>query len=465
MPLMVRGNYRQELWSSFLIPFAWTIVEGGVGSAVVRIAYEGAVDEAVLNYATGFINALPALSNISSFAWVKLAHGRPKVGMIVALQAAVIACVLVIGLLPISPGGLWAFLALATVARLAWTGIVTVRSTVWGANYPREVRARITGKFVTLQVLVTALLGAGLGGAMDFVHLHPEAAEFVTMTTGWKPERSEDLSILIFRVMVPIGCVLAGIGAWQWSKIRVRGQAKLIDGELNGEGPVQPSFNPWAMVRVLREDKRFRSYMNCQFLLGTGNLTSSAVLAIAVREYFNTDYLQNIVIGASLPYLMMPISIPLWARLLDRVHVVTFRSLHSWIFVIGLSLMYVGCEARMMWLVVASAVFRGIAFGGGTLAWNLGHLDFAPPEKASQYMGVHVTLTGVRGAMAAFIGVALYEWLESTGDGRGALVFLYGAVMTALGGIGFILMSRKMKDEHPPKGRVEPAPPSRIGSP
>jgi len=45
---------------------------------------------------------------------------------------------------------------------------------------------------------------------------------------------------------------------------------------------------------------------------------------------------------------------------------------------------------------------------GAMLAWDLGHHDFAKRDLATIYMGVHVTLTGVRGAMAPFIGAALY---------------------------------------------------------
>jgi hypothetical protein len=31
-------------------------------------------------------------------------------------------------------------------ARMIWAGVLTVRATVWSANYPRAVLARITGR-------------------------------------------------------------------------------------------------------------------------------------------------------------------------------------------------------------------------------------------------------------------------------------------------------------------------------
>ena len=88
------------------------------------------------------------------------------------------------------------------------------------------------------------------------------------------------------------------------------------------------------------------------------------------------------------------------------------------------------------------AAIRGIGFGGGVLAWNLGHQDYAPVEKSGRYMGLHVTLTGIRGLIAPAIGMALYSFLKQQGFNAGAIVFLVGAGLSALGGIGFILLAK-----------------------
>ncbi len=60
-------------------------------------------------------------------------------------------------------------------------------------------------------------------------------------------------------------------------------------------------------------------------------------------------------------------------------------------------------------------VITGIVNGGGSLAWQLGHNDFAPRDQLSTYMGIHVTLTGVRGAFAPFLGMALYLGWDAKG--------------------------------------------------
>jgi hypothetical protein len=58
-------------------------------------------------------------------------------------------------------------------------------------------------------------------------------------------------------------------------------------------------------------------------------------------------------------------------------------------------------------------VVNGVAQGGGTLAWNLGHLHFAREGNADVYMGIHVFLAGVRGLIAPLAGMWLYAYIGS----------------------------------------------------
>ena len=64
-------------------------------------------------------------------------------------------------------------------------------------------------------------------------------------------------------------------------------------------------------------------------------------------------------------------------------------------------------------LFALRAVVNGVAQGGGTLAWNLGHLHFASSGNADVYMGIHVFLAGVRGLIAPLAGMWLYTCIGS----------------------------------------------------
>ena len=144
----------------------------------------------------------------------------------------------------------------------------------------------------------------------------------------------------------------------------------------------------------------------------------------------------------------------LWAPLFDRVHVVVFRVYQSIISVTAQAILFLGAiwglkfgsEQTGLAIIAAGQFLVGISNGGGNLAWNLGHNDFAPPEKATTYMGVHVMLTGVRGCFAPFLG----SWLYLTPIGRN--VFLLSALVCTVAMLGFMSMSRTA----PPKAARVP---------
>ena len=56
------------------------------------------------------------------------------------------------------------------------------------------------------------------------------------------------------------------------------------------------------------------------------------------------------------------------------------------------------------WVIGAGSALIGIAFAGGSIAWNLWVTKYAPPGKTGAYMSVHVSLTGIRGTLGPIIG-------------------------------------------------------------
>jgi hypothetical protein len=72
------------------------------------------------------------------------------------------------------------------------------------------------------------------------------------------------------------------------------------------------------------------------------------------------------------------------------------------------------------------------------LAWNLGHQHFAPPHRDSQYMSVHVMLTGLRGLFAPFLGVAIYTAFAA--NGHPGLIYAVTLGLNIAGALGFLLL-------------------------
>jgi hypothetical protein len=150
-PLMLRGNYARELTAWCFLPLMLGAVEGGVTGVLAKSFFGGAVDGYRLNLAVAVLAGAPAFANIVSFLWAALSHGRHKIRMLAGLQAAAAVCVLLIAIIPRNELGLWILMIGAVGTRMCWSGVVTLRSTVWRANYPRHARARFAGKLATVQ--------------------------------------------------------------------------------------------------------------------------------------------------------------------------------------------------------------------------------------------------------------------------------------------------------------------------
>ncbi len=420
LPPMLRMNYARELLSWAFLPVMLGAVEGGTVSIVVKKHFAAIpeLSSSQLNFAVAAVTAAPAMANITSFLWAGLAHGRPKVPFIAGLQIATALMVLMLGFCPQSVAGLAIFTVGTVLARMCWSGVITIRTAVWRANYPHADRARIAGKMATVQSLVLAATGFLIGNALDF-------------------------SPSSFAYVFPVAAAFGLFGNTIYRKVRLRGQRRLARAERDGRREERPTLSPMSVVRVLREDAAYRRFMTWMFIFGLGNLMISAPLAISLEEELGVSYLEGILVTTVIPLAVMPLIIPLWARLLGRRHIIEFRAVHGWSFVVASGVLTAAAFFESFALYCLAAAFLGVGFAGGVLAWNLGHHDFAPDHRDGQYMGVHVTLTGIRGIMAPFLAVGLYQWLDAHELAPG--FFVVCVAMNLMGLAGFIGMAAERR--------------------
>lgn len=417
---MTRLSYGRELLCAVSVPFLVAGLQGSIAAVFVRNAYEGVVAAGTLNMAATLVAASPALTNISSPLWNRILRGRHRPRAMATILLLIMLAVAALSLSPMTPAGLVIAVAAVIATQTLWTGFISARSIAWESNYPRAVRGRITGRFAMVQVLTVALLGQVLGQALD---LNADA----------------------FRLLLPVGCAVAFVAVRTWAFMPVRRHEHTIAVEKARRGdPLQPASSALA---VLKADRPYAAFMGCQMLLGLGNLMVTAIMPVTLREGFNQGYAGGIWVANTLPLIMMPLTIPWWARLLDRGHVVRFRSIHSWVFACAITLLVLGFWLGSMPLVYAAALVQGAGFGGGVLAWNLGHMDFAPPGRAPDYLNVHILLTGIRGLAAPFLAeriYALFKHLLIDPDGsRGlAAAGLYAvcAALSLAGAVGFTVL-------------------------
>lgn len=410
---------KRELIAWAFLPMMMGAVDGGVVGILTKGLFEGHVQALLLDWSVATLAAAQGFANISSFLWAAISHGRHKVRFITLLKILIVFFIGSVAFVPQTTSGLFFLLASVIGTRVCYTGIVTLRTTVWQANYPRANRTMVAGKIATVQSLVLVGVAFGIGQVMDI----------------------NDQS---FRWVYPVAASFGLLGAWIYSRVRVKNHKSLLEQERNSADQV--SILPWKTFSLLKEDIPFAKYMSCQFVLGVGNLMLTAPLVVILADQFKLDYLGEILIMTIIPIMMIPLSTPLWAKLLNRTHILSFRSIHSWFFVVSSVCMGLSISANYVTGLWIGAAIRGIAFGGGVLAWNLGHQDYASVEQSGRYMGLHVTLTGIRGLLAPAAGMGLYTLLHSNGMTSGPVVFYVGAGLSALGGVGFIVLAKTQRN-------------------
>ncbi|MEO1583734.1 MAG: MFS transporter [Planctomycetota bacterium] len=461
MPAPIRRNYARELPGTAMLAVGRAAFEGSIIAGVTRVAYDGVIPDATLNYAVAALATAPAAANILNFVWTRVAHGANKTRFIAAVQIAMIACIVGLALMPATPIGLVGLIAMTFCAWVCWSGFVAVRSTVWRANYARSVRARVAGKLSTVQTIAIGSLGIALGVAMD--------AAKGGFGPGWLLAGVDP--IVIFRVFLISAACVASVGIGILATVRVRQHKRLLVAERESSADnTGPTLNPIGVVSLLLEDRRYGAYQVNQFLMGMGNLMIFPLLPIILRERFEAGYFKVLLLSGALGMLVVPFAVPLWARLLDGVHIVRFRAVHSWVFVALVVLLMVAVFGHIEWLLYAVACLKGVAMGGGMLAWQLGHHDFAPTSRAGEYMGVHVTLTGVRGMIGPVAAVSLYNVLDEIDPSLSPAVLVPCLALVLAGAVGFVLMNLRMDlspvDERLPADSKTrgPAPVSRADS-
>jgi len=429
---------------SFLAEFqhlsAWSLVAGlveGQFAAVVAANSFGASE-----FLIAVASATPMIANLSSLGWGMMCTGRTKIPLLVMCATGVALSIAGVGLIPPGTSGAIPFLVLMALAQVMLVGVVTIRTAIWKTNYPVALRGQITARLQRLRMMLSVV---------------------AVLVSAEVCDRDPTAYRILFPVIAAIGFV--GIAFARRIRIRrervdVRRWRQRREGEHRDKSPFGrngglgfPLLRVCTeMFRVLSSDRRYALYCVAQFLLGFGNLmTIAVVIALISRELPLDDasaYWVGTALVVAIPNLVVMICVMRWGALFDRVGVLRMR---MWNVVCWLASLAFGCCACLaivyghyigtnfvplaVVLLGLRAICYGLGMGGGALAWNLGHLHFAQPEQAEIYMGVHVTLTGVRGLTAPLLGI----WLWNT---IGWPVWIVAIVLTMLSEVAFGTLAR-----------------------
>jgi MFS family permease len=409
-------RFERRTWT--LVYVCLGVIEGGTAAVMVRSLFGSAVGGIAVDLVVAVVSAAPAWANVVSLAYARRAQGQPKIRFLRPLLAALAVCVAGLALLPVGGIGLAAFLILYGIARLLWAGIDTVRSVIWSVNYPRHLRARITGRIMVNGSI--ALAGSGL-------------------LLGWLLEHDDPW----YRAAILAAAVSGLAGSVAFGRFRVRQEQRLLADELTRlRGGAR--FDLAGIRQLLASDATFRRYMLAMSIFGAGHLMLTPLLVVCIDDVLRASEMVQIAITAALPILVMPVAIQPWARFLDRHHVLVYRSVHAWIAVAGAVLLAIAILAGHSVLLWPGALLMGISLAAGSLGWSLGHNDFAPRGEETRYMALHVTLTGLRGLVAPPVAILAYHGLQRVRPGFEPWVMLLPVGLIALGAWQFTSMRRSV---------------------
>ncbi len=286
------------------------------------------------------------------------------------LSVAAAACQFAAGVLLVCTlisSTLIAFVTFMFLARFLWVQTVPFLAQLYSENYSANERGR---RLSTYAILVS------LGGVI-FALLSGELLE---------------QDIATFPLLLAALAGAAFVNGWMLLKVP------------SPRLPDSMSANPLEHLGIVLKDKLFAWMLGSWMLLGFGNLIT---VPIRIEYLANPDYGINLsndevlMLTFIVPTALRILSARGWGILFDRMNFVWWRILVNTCFIASYLLFFNFTSPVMLYL---GMIFAGLAMGGGMLGWQLWVTKIAPPEKVSGYMSVHSFFTGVRGAVAPWVG-------------------------------------------------------------
>lgn len=437
LPFTARRNFYYELHHLVLWNVLAGLVEGRFGAIVVSKTF-GAGPLLV-----AIATATPTASYIFSVYWGLLLANKPKLLVQSLFIAGCAAASAAAGLAPGTTAGAIYFVVAMALAQVFLAGVLTLRPAIWQVNYPSHARGQITARLHAATLFSSTIVSLGVAPLCD---QDPEA----------------------FRWILPI-CALAGALSLPWlRKMRIRGERRqatraavtthdsISEGNPDGLASPEECSLAWRdlsplrmsarMREVFRHDRPYARYLSAQTFLGLSNLMVIAVLTVMVTREIDAwggnVYWVGTVLYVAMPRLLTWGTLRQWGGLFDRVGVLRFRVVNCWFWTAAAALGLLGewsinfqeqlgasYPVVMMSCFGLQSIAYGLGMGGGKVAWNIGHLHYARGAKGDLYMGIHVTLTGMRGTVAALLGVWVWDWL---GWGVWVLALVFMTIATVM---------------------------------
>jgi MFS family permease len=197
-------------------------------------------------------------------------------------------------------------------------------------------------------------------------------------------------------------------------------------------------IRPWRdSLRLMRGRPDFSRFQWGFMICGFGIMLIQPALPLFCVDDLGISYVKMAAAISIAKGLGFALSSPLWARWMDKVHILRMASA-VFLSVALFPILLAFSVFDLFWFYFAY-FWYGIGQGGSHLVWNMSGPIFAGKEESSSYTGVNVVLAGLRGSVAPPLG--------------GMLSVLWGPIsVLVLGGVlcfysGFRLIRRRSLEE------------------
>lgn len=314
---------------------------------------------------------------------------------------------------------LWSFICLSAFYFLLNAFLTPAFSAMWQANVSPANRNRLWGLTAVVMTLISMAAAYASGLMLD---LDP-----------WS-----------YRWMYAASGALGMLGIYVLATSPLRGKYKLT------ASSVVPSFNRSVvqplrnLVRLLNNDRDYLHFEIAFFLYGVAFMLMAPAMPMFMVDEAHMTYEQSGMAAGLLGQLGMVFAVVIWGRLMDRLGptllcAIIFTILAGFPGVLLLAPYLTAHGIPIVLVVYTSYIIFGLGMSGIHIAWSLGPVNFAGNRDASTYLGVHVTLTGLRGSVAPMLGAVGLNFFGY------ATVFAASAAFFLLGTVSMLLLHRKRK--------------------
>lgn len=351
-------------------------------------------------FITLMVMAQPA-SQLLAIVWGNLMEGRPKRPFILGLGGTGRLVLLTVALATGAVG----FAVPVVISIALGTAIIPALNALYQSNYTNAERGRVYGWVVSVIALATILGSLGAGALMD---VHPN----------------------YYRVIYPAAGLVGLGGMWHYYRMHHRTLPSRVTAEprepLRAPGGVSEIFeftgvwlkevaralrNPLrGSISIFRDDPEFFQFEVAYMVYGLAFMLLQPIFPIFLVDQIKVSYGQAAIARGLIFWGVISLSAPLFGRWMDRMNAVGLSVIGFCILIlapIGLAL------SHSIMPVYASFAVYGLGLAPIQIAWTMGPILFAGKRDAAAYMGVHVTMVGVRGLFGNPLGLFLLETIGS----------------------------------------------------